>query len=555
MKREKSKEFERLKVIEKKKYKDKVQEKYEKGNVKEAWDGLNKMMGRSSKQSHQRLPDTPDPVNDLNRFYARFDVRDFSVECNEICQSIEPEFLEITESEVLKVFRKQKPNKAPGPDGVKGKVIKTCASQLSKIFTLIFQTLLNLHIMPRTWKSSTIIPIPKNAKASLPNDFRPVALTPILAKCFESVLCQHLKGQVSSKLDPLQFAYKAKRGVDDACLTLINLISKHLQNAEASVRILMIDFSSAFNSIEPVVLLKRLIDLGVNSNLILFINDFLKERPQRVMANGKLSDELVLSTGAPQGCVLSPTLFSIYTDEIRLKNAITTLFKFADDMALVGLLLDENSLSTYFSDVKKLHNWCSESYLELNVKKTKELVFETKKNNVPFIPITISNENVDVVDSFKYLGTIIDTKLSFNENTDNIYKKCQQRLYLLRKLKSFYVCPEVLETVYRSMIESILTFNIVCWFGFLNIVQKNKLNRIVNLASKIIGTKQTSMSELYHKALTRKSRSIVKLEDHPLSSEFVLLPSKRRFRVPMSKKSFRKSYIPSAISVLNASGW
>ena len=317
----------------------------------------------------------------------------------------------------------------------------------------------------------------------------------------------------------------------------------------------MIDFSSAFNSIEPVVLLRRLLDLNVNANLILFINDFLKERPQRVLANGKLSDEIIISTGAPQGCVLSPTLFSIYTDEIRFSNQVTTLFKFADDMALVGLLLDEDSLSSYFHDVEILHKWCSNSYLELNVKKTKELVFDEKKNFDPFEPISISNENVEVVESFKYLGTILDTKLSFDKNTDAIYNKCQQRLYLLRKLKSFYVCTEILETVYHSMIESILTFNIVCWFGFLNTIQKNKLNRIVNLASKIIGRQQTTLCLLHQKAMRRKGRSIVESENHPLISEFTLLPSKRRFRVPVSKKLYRKSFVPSAISILNSSGW
>ena len=510
------------------------------------------MMGKTSQQSGQRLPNTPDPVNDLNKFYARFDVRDFSNECHEICESITPEHLEITETEVVKIFKKQKVNKASGPDGIGGKLLKTCASELGKIFTTIFQMLINAHIMPRSWKMSTIIPLPKNSKASELNDFRPVALTSIVAKCFESILCAHLKRDVMNQLDPLQFAYKSKRGVDDACLTLMNLVTKHLQEPSSSVRILMIDFSSAFNSIEPVVLLKRLIDLGVNSNLVLFINDFLKERPQKVFASGKYSDEIVISTGAPQGCVLSPTLFSIYTDEIRFQNSITTLFKFADDMALVGLLKDETSLSAYFCDVAQLCKWCEDSYLQLNVKKTKELVFDDAKSDVPFTPITIGSENVEVVDTFKYLGTVIDTKIKFEENTDQICKKCNQRLYLLRKLKSFYVCKEILQTVYRSMVESILSFNIVCWYGFLSLRSKKKLDRIVSLAGKIIGINQSPMSELYRKAILRKGKSIVSSADHPLVSEFSLLPSRRRYRVPLSKKKFRQSFVPSAISVLNS---
>ena len=547
----KMKEFNSKKVIEKKKYKDKTEEKFTKGDLKEAWNGLNTMMGKTSQQIGQRLPDTPDPVNDLNNYYARFDVRDLRSECDSFCKDLPPQHLELEESHVKKVFNNIKVNKAAGPDGIRGKVIKTCSSQLCKIFTYVFQFLLNSHIMPKAWKTSTIIPLPKNSKARQLNDFRPVALTPILAKCFESVLCKHLKSDVMSKLDPLQFAYKAKRGVDDACLTLVNLVAKHVQHSKNFCRILMIDFSSAFNSIEPLILLRRLADLGVNNNLILFINDFLKERPQRVLANGIFSEELVLSTGAPQGCVLSPTLFSIYTDEIRFNNDITTLFKFADDMALVGLLTSENSLSSYFSDVERLREWCSNSFLELNVKKTKELVFDERSEKSDFVPIKISNEKVEVVETFKYLGTIIDSKLNFSDNADMIFKKCQQRLFLLRKLKSFFVSKEILQLVYRSLIESILTFNMGCWYGSLSFIDRKKLSRIVNLASKIVGTQQPSLESLYQKWVGRKAKSITSLTDHPLLHEFQTLP-RGRFRVPICNRRYKRTFIPSAISILNA---
>ena len=89
------------------------------------------------------------------------------------------------------------------------------------------------------------------------------------------------------------------------------------------------------------MLLKRLIDLHVNSNLVLWIRDFLRDRPQRVCVNGYLSEEVVLNSGAPQRCVVSPMLFSIYTiiNHMNLETAVTCLFKFADDMALIGLLL------------------------------------------------------------------------------------------------------------------------------------------------------------------------------------------------------------------------
>ena len=147
---------------------------------------------------------------------------------------------------------------------------------------------------------------------------------------------------------PLQFAYKAHRGVEDACLTLFDLVS-HLEDSESYIRILFIDFSSAFNTVELLVLLKRVVAFNVNSNIVLWVRGFWKDRPQRVSVNGVLSDELVLNSGCPQGCCLSPTVFSIYTDHMRANTAVTYLLKFADDMALVGMLKDEDSFASCFS--------------------------------------------------------------------------------------------------------------------------------------------------------------------------------------------------------------
>ena len=199
-------------------------------------------------------------------------------------------------------------------------------------------------------------------------------------------MSKHLKFDVVDQLDPFQFAYKASRGVEDASLTLLNLITQHLEKAKSDVRILFVDFSSAFNTIEPYVLLKRLIDLHANSNLVLWIR-VLRDRPQRVCVNGYLSEDVVLNSGAPQVCVLSPMLFSVYTNHMNLQTVVTCLFKFADDMTLAGLLLNEDSLATYFSHVLLLNEWCEESFLEINIGKTKELVLDGRgeKENYLFL--------------------------------------------------------------------------------------------------------------------------------------------------------------------------
>lgn len=550
--REKVREFRGEMIKAKLNYKEKVERKFVTRNARDAWKGLNKMMGRNKKEpqcyGNEILAD------DFNKFYARFDKQDFRRECDELCSGLQPDTdITLTEKSVTAALSRINPNKAPGPDGLKGKVLKTCASQLGPVLTRLFQILLDAHIVPRPWKETKIIPVPKKPGAVSMKDFRPVALTSIVAKTMERVVCSQLTASVADQTDPMQFAYKAHRGVEDATLTLTNLICSHLDKANNYVRVLFMDFSSAFNTIQPHILLQRLLDLNVNSHIILWVKNFLSDRPQRVCVNGTMSTPLSVSTGVPQGCVISPILFSLYTDAIRCHNAVLDLIKYADDMALVGRLHDEDSVAQYFYQIQLMEKQFSESFLELNVSKTEEMVFGKLKEEDISQPVMIGSERVAIVDSFKYLGTVLDGNLSFADHTASIHKKAQQRMFLLRKLKTFSVSEAILELVYRSLIESVITFNLVTWYSHLTMSNKNKLARLITTASKVIGRQQRQLPELYHAAVCRKAKLIVCDVSHPLHACFEKLPSGRRFRVPLARKNiFKHSFIPSAVTVLNS---
>ena len=134
------------------------------------------------------------------------------------------ECLEISENETRKEFLNVNANKAKGPDGLTGKILKTCASQLCHIFSHIFNLSLSTSSIPNIWKTSKIIPVPKKEKVMTINDLRPVALTPIVMKCFERTILKHLNKQISPFLDHLQFAYQPKRSVEDALIVFSNYI-------------------------------------------------------------------------------------------------------------------------------------------------------------------------------------------------------------------------------------------------------------------------------------------------------------------------------------------
>ena len=151
------------------------------------------------------------------------------------------------------------------------KVLKLCANQLVFPFHKLFQASISTGKVPALWKCSTIVPISKRLHAREMNDLRPVALTSVPMKCLERVIMNRLMPSVNQSLDQMQFAYRPKRSVEDAVLTLLNTACEHLEKGGTYVRALFVDFSSAFNTIQPHLMIKKLLDLRVDSTIVLWI--------------------------------------------------------------------------------------------------------------------------------------------------------------------------------------------------------------------------------------------------------------------------------------------
>ncbi len=168
--------------------------------------------------------------------------------------------------------------------------------------------------------------MPKNNKPSCLNDYRPVALTSIVMKVFES----HISSSIPVTLDPLQFAYRSNRSTDDAISHILHSSLTHIDSSNGNyARLLFIDYSSAFNTIVPIKLTSKL--TGLNTSLCDWIQDFLTGRPQVVKVGQFTSNSITLNVGAPQGCVLSPLLYSLYTHDCVSSHRSTSIIKFADD--------------------------------------------------------------------------------------------------------------------------------------------------------------------------------------------------------------------------------
>ncbi len=168
-----------------------------------------------------------------------------------------------------------------------------------------------------------------------------------------------------ASLDPLQFAYRSNRSTDDAIAFALHTALSHLENKNTYVRMLFVDYSSAFNTIVPATLVAKLQTLGLNRSLCSWILDFLTGRSQVVRMGNNTSSPLILNTGAPQGCVLSPLLYSLYTHDCTATHSSNVIVKFADDTTVIGLITD-NDETAYREEVSTLTKWCQENHLSLN---------------------------------------------------------------------------------------------------------------------------------------------------------------------------------------------
>nr|KAG5700341.1 hypothetical protein BaRGS_029593 [Batillaria attramentaria] len=204
-----------------------------------------------------------------------FDKRDFKPEQEQAASAVQNRLADselpvITEEEVRAVLKRINTRKAHGPDNISGTLLRHCHQELASVLTTLYNWSLSIHTVPSLWKTAAITPVPKNNRPVQLNDYRPIALTPIVMKCLERLILVRLTNETQDLFDPLQFAYRRGRSVEDAVITLLHDTVTHLEQPKSYARILYVDFSSAFNTIQPHLMVQKLDNMHVNPNIILW---------------------------------------------------------------------------------------------------------------------------------------------------------------------------------------------------------------------------------------------------------------------------------------------
>ena len=214
------------------KYKETMERQYT-GDLRQAWKGIKTMVSINQDRNECKQAVRVNVVEDSdlpNAFNSsRFERTEFS-DISRLRIFVSENDMVISQECVATLLRKVKIRKAAGPDAICGCTLRYCADQLSGVFTNLFQRCFDSGQIPTVWKTSTIIPIPKVKNSRELKEFRPVALKSLVMKIFERIVKDMTLSMIDGKLDPLQFAYQAGKGVEDATLFILDCVTNTLRN-------------------------------------------------------------------------------------------------------------------------------------------------------------------------------------------------------------------------------------------------------------------------------------------------------------------------------------
>ena len=271
-----------------------------------------------------------------------------------------------------------------------------------------------------------------------------------------------------------------------------------------------IDLRKAFDTVDLKILKNKLRELGIRGESLGWCKSYLTNRFQRTVANNSVSEKLPTSCGVPQGSVLGPLFFLIYINDVMNMLGDCKIKLYADDTVIYHSDVNHDLASIRLQrNLSQFHRWCVENKLTINAKKTKLMIFGTRSRvkSAKNVIITINNELIQTVPSFKYLGVLLDSTLNYNHHIASVVRTVLHKVTLLSKVKR-YLRDESALQIYKSMILPYIDYADVV-FANSNVTDIEKLQRLQNRCLKIC----TGRSRMFDTEILHKSTNVPFLKD------------------------------------------
>lgn len=387
---------------------------------------------------------------------------------NEIGSFYEDNGFDITIEEIENALKNMKRGKSPGPDELPIEVLQLLKEDHITILRDMFNNIYRTGIIPDEWLVSTFVAIPKKTNARHCSEYRTISLMSHTLKLFLKIIHQRIYEKIEKDNSNTQFGFRKGLGTRDA-LFAYNVLIQRCMDVNQDVYVCFLDYNKAFDKVRHDQLVQLLENKDIDQRDIKIISNLYYNQKAVIRVDDKKTEEIEIKRGVRQGCILSPTLFNLYSEHIFQKaladesagikvNGIPiNNIRYADDTAIITETLE---------DLQRIMNKVTQTSAEygvtLNTKKTKFMV--VTKRNIGDANLYIQNERIERVNKYKYLGTIVNDK---NEYTKEIIVRIEKARSAFVNMKKVF-CSRDLSLKLRTRlvkcyIYSILLYGMEAW--------------------------------------------------------------------------------------------
>ncbi len=388
-------------------------------------------------------------------------------------RKLQPDLDEVIHiSEIKKAVKNLKYNKAVGLDELSNEMIKCSIDVYANLFTRFFNSILSIETVPESWGHGYIVPLFKSGSVLEPNNYRGITISSCLSKVFISIMHDRLFTflEDNSIMCREQIGFKKKARTSDHLFVLKSIVDK-LKRSKKKLYACFVDLKKAFDTIWREALFYKLFQVGISCKFIKLVHSLYASTQSCVRHNGYYTSFFAPQIGTRQGCILSPTLFNLYLNDlpktlsdselplypVQIWNIKVSLLMYADDMVLLstsatGLQNALNVLSLY------LDKW----NLTVNTKKSNVMVFNSRSLKETF---KYKSDVLDNVSEYTYLGILLHKSGLFTSAQKRLSFKAGKALCSL--LSNFNnrsgASPVALLKLFDSMIKPILMYGSEVW--------------------------------------------------------------------------------------------
>lgn len=500
-----------------------------KNNMKETWKNIRKIINinKKSNVSPQSLlvnktlvSDKKAMAEEFNKYFTTIGdkiEKDIPLTSNNFAHYLQNSVNEsiflnpVNEAEILDLISQMKVSKSCGPTSIPNKLLKLFGSKLAHPLQHVINLSFCTGHFPDLLKLANVIPLYKKDEKIRCSNYRPISLLSNISKLFEKAMHVRLYAFLEkyNVLYNHQYGFRKKHSTQHALVKIIEHIKEKIDN-KTIVAGVFLDLQKAFDTVNHKILLQKLEHYGIRGQANKLLKSYLSSRYQRVSLDGCYSNYQEITCGVPQGSILGPLLFVIYINDMHNAVKHSFLCHFADDTNLTCDDKESNKLKKKLNeDIRNIFTWLCANRLSLNASKTEFIIFKPVKMRLEKrIKLNINGTKIFESNKMKYLGLIVDRKLTWKLHLYELRKKLGVTLGILNQLKKHKVPINSLISIYYSLFQSYLSYGIALW-GYANEVNFSKIKVLQNKAIRIIKGLD------YHASTnsTYKELKILKVED------------------------------------------